>query len=197
MKKNNGRLRRTIRYEAARIMAEDGVRDFRKAKDKACTRIGVSADHSVPTNLEVEDSLEEQLSIFSGEAVLEEHLRYLETAYTIMQWFENDSPRLVGAALTGTITSSRPVELQVFPDTFEEVGALLEARGVWFDLFEKRLRFQREGFRTVTGFEFQFDEVNVELIAYLPGDPYPPLSRINGKPVKWGSLKKVRRLLAE
>ena len=195
MKKTAGRLRRTIRYEAARIMAEDGIRDFRKAKRKACGRIGVSADRAVPTNLEIEDSLEEHLAIFTGDDLREHHRLYLGAAFTVMEWFENCSPRLTGAALSGTITSARPVELQVFADTFEEIGDTLASRDIGFRLLEKRLRFQREGFRNVSGFEFQSGDIDIEVLVFLPGDPYPPLSRVNGKPVKWGSMKKVRRIL--
>ena len=195
MKKSASRLRRSIRYEAARIMAEDGIRDFRKAKRKACERVGVSSDHSVPTNLEIEDSLEEHLSIFSGDELQEQHRQYLEVAYEIMQWFDGCSPRLTGAAVSGTITSVRPVELQVFPDTFEEVGATLEMYDIDYGLMEKRMRFQRDGYRNVPGYEFHHDDIDVEVTVYLPGDSYPPLSRINGKPVKWNSLKKVRRTL--
>ncbi len=195
MDKSPGRLRRTIRYEAARIMAEDGIRDFRKAKRKACGRLGVSTNRSVPTNLEIEDSLEEHLAIFNGDELQIQHRIYLQAAFTVMQWFDHCSPRLVGAALSGTITSSRPVELQLFPDTFEEIGTTLEEGKIRFRMLEKRLRFQREGFRNMSGFEFQLGAIDIEIMVFLPGDPYPPLSRVNGKPVKWGSMKKVRRLL--
>ena len=194
MDKFPSRLRRTIRYEAARIMAEDGIRDFRKAKRKACGRLGVSTNRSVPTNLEIEDSLEEHLAIFNGDDLYKQHQLYLQTAFTVMQWFEHCSPRLVGAALSGTITSSRPVELQVFPDTFEEIGATLEDGGIRYRMLEKRLRFQREGFRNVSGFEFRLGGIDIEIVVFLPGDPYPPLSRVSGKLVKWGSMKKVRRM---
>lgn len=195
MDKSPGRLRRTIRYEAARIMAEEGIRDFRKAKRKACGRLGVPTNSSVPTNLEVEDSLEEHLAIFNGDDLQRQHRLYLQAAFTVMQWFQHSSPRLIGAALSGTITSSRPVELQVFPDTFEEIGATLEEREIRFRMLEKRLRFQRQGLRNAPGIEFQLDGIDIEIIVFLPGDPYPPLSRVNGKPVKWGSMKRIRRLL--
>ncbi len=196
MDKFPDRLRRTIRYEAARIMAEDDIRDFRKAKRKACGRLGVSTNRSVPTNLEIEDSLEEHLAIFNGDELQRQHRIYLQAAFTVMQWFDHCSPRLVGAALSGTITSSRPVELQLFPDTFEEIGTTLEEREIRFRMLDKRLRFQREGFRNASGFEFQLGAIDIEIMVFLPGDPYPPLSRVNGKPVKWGSMKKVRRMLA-
>ena len=92
MARSDNRLRRTIRYEAARIMAEEGIRDYRRAKEKACMRNGVSTVHSVPTNLEIEDSLAEQLSIFAKESVQELHRQYLETACTIMQLLRDYSP---------------------------------------------------------------------------------------------------------
>lgn len=177
-------------------MAEEGIRDFRKAKRKACMRLGVSADRDVPTNLEIEDSLEEHLTIFTGDALQERQLQYLATALTVMEYLGDYSPRLTGAALSGTITSARPVELQVFADTFEEIGETLTSHDIGFRLLEKRLKFQRTGFGNVTGFEFQSGVVDIEVLVFLPGDPYPPLSRVNGKPVKWGSIKKIRRMLS-
>ncbi|MDE0309788.1 MAG: hypothetical protein OXI60_08170 [Acidiferrobacterales bacterium] len=195
MGKTPSRLRRSIRYEAARIMAEDGIRDFRKAKRKACGRLGVATNRSIPTNLEIEDSLEEHLAIFNGDELPDRQQLYIRAAFTVMQWFRHCSPRLVGAAVSGTITPSRPVELQLFPDTFEEIGIALEDQGIGFRISEKRLRFQREGFRNMSGFEFQMDGVDIEVMVFLPGDPYPPLSRVTGKTIQWISMKKVSRLL--
>ena len=195
MARSDNRLRRTIRYEAARIMAEEGIRDYRRAKEKACMRIGVSTVHSVPTNLEIEDSLAEQLSIFANESVQELHRQYLETACTIMQLLRDYSPRVTGAALSGNITFSRPVEVHLFSGTFEEVGLVLESNDISSQLFDKRLRFSRAGFCSVPGYQASINGIDVEILVYLPGEPYPPLCQTNGKPITWSSYKKVKRIL--
>ncbi len=194
MPKSASRLRRSLRYEAARIMADEGVRDFRIAKEKACSRLGVSTHRSIPTNLEIENALEEQLSIFTTNRDVE-HKRYLETALSIMDLVSEYSPKLTGAAVTGVITSVRPVEVHVFPSTVEEICELLYEAEVPYDQIEKRKRFAGKRFENIPGFEWTAAEVNVELFCFLPEMPYPPLSLITGKPIHSVSQKKVKRLL--
>ena len=194
MPKSASRLRRSLRYEAARIMADEGVRDFRIAKEKACSRLGVSTHRSIPTNLEIENALEEQLSIFTTNRDAERK-RYLETALSIMDLVSEYSPKLTGAAVTGVITSVRPVEVHVFPSTVEEVCVLLYEAEVPYDQIEKRKRFAGKRFENIPGFEWTVAEVDVELFCFLPEMPYPPLSSITGKPIRSVSRKKVKRLL--
>ena len=48
-------LRRALAQEAARIMAEHGIQDFRIAKRKAAERFGVTERRVLPRNTEIED----------------------------------------------------------------------------------------------------------------------------------------------
>ena len=194
MPKSASHLRRSLRYEAARIMADEGVRDFRIAKEKACSRLGVSTHRAIPTNLEIENALEEQLSIFRSDRDIERK-QYLETALSIMNLVSEYSPKLTGAAVTGVITSVRPVEVHVFPSTVEEVCELLYEADVPYDQIQKRKRFTGKRFDNIPGFEWTVAEVDVELFCFLPEMPYPPLSPITGKPIRSISQKKVKRLL--
>ncbi len=188
-------MRRKLRYEAARIMVEEGVRDYKRAKQKACSRVGVSTSQSIPSNLEIEDSLAEHLQIFRSDATAHLKLKYLHIALKMMQLLQPYSPLLVGAALSGNIITSRPVELQVFADTVEEIRFLLEAEDVAWRMIQKRLRFSRIGFNHITGFELEFEQSLVEIMVFLPHDPYPPLGAVNGKPLERIAMKKVKRLL--
>ena len=177
-------------------MADEGVRDYRKAKRKACSRLGVSIHRSVPTNLEVEVALEDQLALFASDEIEARQRCYLETALVVMDLLADCRPKLTGAALTGTITSSRPVELHVFPPTFEQVCMVLDEAGLHYDQIEKRKRFCGKRFENIPGFETTALDVDVEILCFLPGAPYPPLSSTNGKSVQSISRKKVRRLLS-
>ncbi len=190
-------IRRSVSYEAARIMAEEGVRDYRRAKEKACLRIGISSKQCIPTNLEIEDALEEQLAIFRSEEISELRRNYLTVALEVMELAEYYSPRLTGAVLNGAITSSRPAEIHLFADTFEEICSLLEVNSILHAAKDKRFRFTNNYFQMVSGMKFLIEDVQIELLVFLPGTPYPPLSAIDGKPIKRASLKKVRRMLAE
>ncbi len=177
-------------------MAEEGVRDYKIAKEKAVRRVGASAGQIVPTNLEIEESLAEHLQIFQRESVLMAHRRYLRTACELMQLLRAYSPFAVGAVLTGNITSSRPVELHVFCDTIEEVFSLLDKNVRRLRIADKQPRFF-SGFQNISCLELEHLESHVEILAFLRADPYPPLSPLDGKPVRKASLKKIVRMLDE
>ncbi len=50
-------LRYHLSQEAARIMAEEGVRDYHAAKCKAAVRLNQAEARNLPSNREVEDAL--------------------------------------------------------------------------------------------------------------------------------------------
>ena len=58
--------RHRLAHEAARLMAEGGIRDYHQAKLKAASRLGIHDDASLPRNTEIEDALREYQRLFSG-----------------------------------------------------------------------------------------------------------------------------------
>ena len=48
--------RHRLAHEAARLMAEGGIRDYHQAKLKAASRLGIHDDASLPRNTEIEDA---------------------------------------------------------------------------------------------------------------------------------------------
>ena len=57
-------LRRLLTQEAARIMSDEGVRDFLFAKRKAAERLGLDPRRMhLPTNMEVEAALAEHFDL--------------------------------------------------------------------------------------------------------------------------------------
>ncbi|HZV38696.1 MAG TPA: hypothetical protein VFF96_08110, partial [Pseudoxanthomonas sp.] len=58
--------RHRLAHEAARLMAEGGIRDFHQAKLKAASRLGIFDDASLPRNREIEDALREYQRLFAG-----------------------------------------------------------------------------------------------------------------------------------
>ena len=61
-------LRRAIAQEAARIMAEHGIRDFYVAKRKAAERYGVFEGGLLPKNIEIEEALAGYQRLFGGDS---------------------------------------------------------------------------------------------------------------------------------
>lgn len=58
--------RHRLAHEAARLMAEGGIRDFHQAKLKAASRLGIHDDASLPRNREIEDALREYQRLFAA-----------------------------------------------------------------------------------------------------------------------------------
>ena len=71
--------RTAIAQEAARIMQEHGLRDFRSAKEKAGLRLGLQDKGALPSNEEIESALAERNRIFRG-GTHEEFIKMLRQA---------------------------------------------------------------------------------------------------------------------
>ena len=65
------RARLVLAQEAARIIVEQGIEDYRAAKIKAAERLGMSTRGSLPGNAEVEQAIGEHLALFGRESHLD------------------------------------------------------------------------------------------------------------------------------
>jgi hypothetical protein len=90
-------LRLEVAHEAARIMREQGIKDYMLAKRKAAERVGVSNRSGLPGNEEVEAALKEQQRIFGGPEYENRLAMLRSTAGRAMRIFEDFEPRLVGS----------------------------------------------------------------------------------------------------
>jgi len=190
-----GRAR--IATEAARIMAEEGVRDFHMAKRKAADRLNVRQQRDLPTNKEIEAALAERLQLFHGNTVARNARRLREVALQAMNFLASFSPRLVGSVLSGNVTPTSEVQLHVSADSPEDVALFLRERAVPFQLNERRLKFGNERYKNVVVYSFVADDVTVELCVFDPRSARAmPLSPVDGLPIQRGSLKDLELLLA-
>jgi len=107
----NDRARTMLAQEAARIIVEQGIQDYRLAKTKAAERLGMSARGSLPGNPEIEHAVGEHLKLFGRESHLD-LLRILrEAALSAMELLAAFTPRLVGPVLHGTAAANSAVNL--------------------------------------------------------------------------------------
>ena len=92
----NERARQMIAQEAARIIVNQGIRDYRVAKIKAAERLGLNTRGSLPGNPEIERAIEEHHQLFGGESHSELLHSMRAAALSAMHLLETFSPRLVG-----------------------------------------------------------------------------------------------------
>lgn len=188
--------RARIAEEAARIMCELGVADFRLAKEKAAVSLGLTERRLLPRNTEIEDAVRARQRLFGGSRHAA-HLRHLrQTALKAMRLFEAFQPRLVGAVLSGLATEHSGIKLHLFTDTLEDVDLFLGERGMPFDLTDKRLRTGAGDYRFYPVYRFVAGDVRIEATVFsLKEIRQPPKSPIDGGPMRRANVREVEALL--
>lgn len=193
------RVRQALAQEAARIIVDQGLRDYRVAKLKAAERLGFNGRGGLPGNAEIEQAITEHLSLFSAESHPGLLLRLRTAAIAAMELLHDFSPRLVGSVLVGTADENSAINLHVFADSSEMVALYLDEQGIACRLYERRLK-GRKG-RNVQpdiypGYEFLFENEPVAATVFpVDGIRQAPISPIDGKPMRRADEKSVRALL--
>ena len=191
-------LRRRIALEAARLMSEHGIRDFRMAKRKAAQHIGVSDEGFLPRNSEIEEALREHQRLFRAEAQPRALRVRREVAREAMRMLECFEPRLVGAVLDGTADTHTPVELHLFDDTPEAVAGFLRDHGFTPESRARTLRLDRQRSGEFPVFLFDADGIAIDVTVF-PRDALrqAPLDRIDERPLQRAPLAALETLLCD
>ena len=190
------RARQVVAQEAARIIVDHGVRDYRVAKQKAIERLGMSARGSLPGNAEVEAAVADHLQIFSGSSH-EDLLRLMRTAaLSAMELLAEYSPRLVGPVLAGTADENSAVNLHLFADSPEMIAMDIGDMGIQYRPYERRLKSRRGQVEMYAGFEFNHQNETIQATVFpIDGIRQAPISPIDGKPMKRINSNAVQELL--
>jgi hypothetical protein len=195
----NGRalqMRQRIAEEAARLMLEDGIKDFYAAKRKAAQHLGAPGTQNMPSNGEVEEARVAYQRLFVGQDQALRLAKLRAAALEAMGFLERFHPRLVGSVLNGSAGAHSDVNLHLFAGSSEEVGLFLAAHHIPYEQRDKRLRFDRGSYRSLPAFSFVAGDVTLELVVFpLDGPRQPPLSPVDGRPVQRASASAVRGLL--
>lgn len=190
------RARQMLAQEAARIIVNQGVRDYRAAKIKAAERLGLDSHGALPGNVEIERAVSEHLVLFGRESHSDYLRKMREVALSAMQILRSFGPRLVGPVLSGTADQHSAINLHVFADSPKLVAIELTEQGVSYREYERRLQCRRNQLQTYAGFEFRHDHTPVEATVFpVDGIRQAPLSPIDGKPMKRAGTRAVKALL--
>jgi len=189
--------RQRVAHEAARLIAEGGIRDFHQAKRKAAQRLGIHDDASLPRNREIEDALREYQRLFLGSDQAAEVRRRREAAQRALEFFREFEPRLVGPVLDGTADANSAVALHLHSDDADAVPRHFEEHGVPAQSRSRHLRLDREREGDFPVWLFSAEDLSFD-VTVLPADVLrqAPLSGIDEKPMRRASASQLRELLA-
>jgi hypothetical protein len=190
-------LRRALAQEAARLMAEHGIRDFLAAKKKAAERLGVIDGAALlPKNSEIESALAEYQRLFGGASHLEALEAQRRAALAAMRYLREFAPRLVGPVLSGTATEHTEVQLHLFAERVESVTLKLLDGGIPHELTEKRIKLNAELARPFPGVRFEIDDQPIEATVFpTDGIRQAPMSPVDGRPMRRADAGEVEALL--
>jgi hypothetical protein len=193
---NDIRMRQRIAAEAARIMTEEHLSDFYRAKHKAAARLGAANTRNLPRNDEIEKALVEYQKLFRADSQPVYLRRLRQTALQAMEFLAHFNPRLVGPVLRGTADAHSEITLHVFADTPEEIGLFLMERGIPYQHADKRIILAGGEGAVYPAYRFIAEEVPMLLVAFpIKGIRQALRSEVDGRTAQRAALSEVRALV--
>ncbi len=199
--KREDKIRRMIAQEAARLMYEDGINEYRDAKRKAAKHFGpekvLSLGSHLPSNAEIHEEVQRLIGIYEEKVLPERLLRLRILALRYMEILEPFSPYLVGSVLSGAVTERSDIDIHIFAESMEEVEEYLK---------EKRVPFEQDVVTIRRGGEFfEYPHIYIEDEGtVIECSVYPPeeihkrsKSSITGRPIERVDAKKLRKIIGE
>lgn len=183
-------LRASIASAAARLMAEDGIVDYRQAKKKALRQLGLPEHTALPDNAEVEAELRAWRSLYQGEEHVELLAELRQTALDLLEFLDRFHPYLTGSVLEGTAGEHSRIDILLFPDSAKEVEIFLLNHNLSFSHGEPR------GEKVEAVLILETDTADANLIVLPPQLERVALKYRDGRPRERVRAEAVRELLA-
>lgn len=171
-----------IVHEAARLICEELITDYRQARHKAAQRLGVNPVALPSDGGRVEQAVLDYQRLFGGSAYSERLHLLRETALHAMQLLQAFEPRLVGAVVSGAVTAAHRVQLHAFCDKPEMLEIFLQDRGIRCEQSERTYRHAGGREERVPLACFEAGDVGVDVAMFDPEDlRRPPLNPADGQ----------------
>ena len=181
--------------EAARLLYEEGYRDYQLAKQKATERLGIGNNSAnQPSHLEIHHALLKYSSLFAT-TENKQHLDELrKIAIEAMGFLKNYSPRLTGHVMEGTAGLHAPITLHLFAETAEEVMFFLGDNNIPFQTHEQQHIIKNKKCK-IPLLIFYVDDIEVELLLLPEGNArIPPINHMTGKKMQHIAIEEVKKL---
>ncbi len=199
-----GGLRSSIAIEAARLMYEEGVKQYftakRMAAKRLCGRVAGQRlryrPNDLPSNGEIRDALLALAELAEGSTRTRRLFAMRVVALEAMRALLAFEPRLIGSVSTGHIRKGSDVDLSVFPADPEALERRLDELGWTYE--KEPVTIQKGGqIREYLHYHVA-DAFPVELTVYEPRElRQRPRSSTDGKPIVRVRASALEKLLAK
>lgn len=189
--------RERLAYEAARIMVEQGLGDFDRARRKAAERTGILDRRSWPPNEAIQEALLAQRRLLADQGYARGLEQLRREALEAMRFFEGFSPHLVGSVCDGAGPVEPGIQLYLYAERPEDVVFRLLDRQIPWHERERSLRYRGGERRVHPVFRFFAGETLVELtVLPRPALRNPPLDPVTERPCRGADEAALERMLA-
>lgn len=128
-------LRASLAHEAARLMYEEGVKQYFTAKKLAAKRL-LGRTHGkkirfrpkeLPSNGEIQQSLLKLVQLYEGDDQIHRLFAMRVIALEMMDNLKQYTPCLIGSVSTGHVRQGSDIDLHIFTDSLEELEVTLDS----------------------------------------------------------------------
>lgn len=198
-----GGVRAQITMEAARLMYEEGVKQYFTAKRMAAKRLfgrvaGRRAHYrpaDLPSNGEIRDALLALAELAEGSRRTRRLFAMRVVALEAMRALAPFEPRLIGSVSTGHIRRGSDVDLQIF--TADDGALELHLRALGWHFERERVSIQKFGEIREYLHYHVLDAFPIELTVYDPRElRFRPRSSTDGKPIVRVRIPSLEAMLA-
>jgi hypothetical protein len=181
--------------EAARILCEEAVVDYRTAKLRAAERLGLRGRAPLPDNARIQAAMIDYQRLFGGREYAEWLQRLRTTAVQAMRRLAQFEPRLTGAVVSGAVSTAHRAQLHVFVDKPEALDLHLQDLGIPFRQDDRDFRYPDGSEEQIPLVRFEAGDVGIDVAMFGPEDlRRAPLSPSDGLPMKRLNLAEAEAL---
>lgn len=182
------------------MMADEGIPDYGHAKRKAGRQLGVTDDHCMPTNAEIEEEIRIFHEIYNSEDQPAALQQLRKDALLVMQMLERFNPHLTGAVLDGTAGKYATTDIHLYAESLKDVEMYLLNLQVPYESNEKSYRTHNTKHgndrKKVPVFTLEGPNGAIRLSVFdTNAARTPPKSPVNGHSISKANLAHVSALL--
>lgn len=183
-----------IAVEAARLLAGQGVLDYRWARAKAAEQLGVTGGRNLPELSQVEVAFSEYQQLFrpqDRECLILQRRAIIE----VMKLFSAFSSRLVGPVSRNICAPNAAIRIHLFADSAKEVLFVLFDEGISYRSHDVTISPKSGVRESYPAFEIEHDAALVEIVVLpLSAIHHPPIDAVTGKVERGVSLEQLEEM---